>query len=251
MPPGEGDKRDVVPDEARSSTPCATSVSPAQQAVKDGWQPRWVSPTTRLGNGWHTQLQLPLGTTVEAIADKKVVLAHNLMRKPIEVWPTEPRDQAGVLDLWVADSGVLTKPVPSWPLLTGTADFFKGVPVALNARGEQVIGRLMAQCLLAGSRVRSKSSLVVALLLGAMLDPLVEIDVHVWRTTPTDAMRPVCGAWSGVTTTSTWLPLWTRCAHWPSEVSRRGQERNASARTPGHSRDGGTRPVHASADRRV
>jgi S-DNA-T family DNA segregation ATPase FtsK/SpoIIIE len=192
--PAGGDKRDVVPDEGAILNALRNlGIAPLNKVIKEGWQPRWVSPTTRLGNGWHTQLQLPLGVTVEMIADKKQVLGHNLMRKPIEVWPTEPREQPGVLDLWVADSGVLTKPVPAWPLLTeGTADFFKGVPVALNARGEQVIGRLMAaNYLIAGIMGSGKSSLVVALLLGAMLDPLVEIDVHVLAyNSDYDAMRP-------------------------------------------------------------
>lgn len=192
--PVDGDERDVVPDEnAITRALGKLGIPPLNAAIKEGWRPRWVQPSTRSGNGWHAQLQLPEGVPVEMIADKKQTLAHNLMRKPIEVWPTEPRDQAGVLDLWVADPGVLTKPVPPWPLLTeGTTDFFKGVPAALNARGEQVIGRLMAaNYLIAGIMGSGKSSLVVALLLGAMLDPLVEIDVHVLAyNNDYDAMRP-------------------------------------------------------------
>ncbi|MEU3340668.1 cell division protein FtsK [Streptomyces sp. NPDC006668] len=192
--PAEGDERDVVPDENAILRALRNlGIAPLNKAFKEGWQPRWVQPSTRSGNGWHAQLQLPEGVPVEMIADKKHVLAHNLMRKPIEVWPTEPRDQAGVLDLWVADPGVLTKPVPPWPLLKeGTTDFFRGVPVALNARGEQVIGRLMAaNYLIAGIMGSGKSSLVIALLLGAMLDPLVEIDVHVLAyNNDYDAMRP-------------------------------------------------------------
>lgn len=192
--PAGGDERDVVPDENAIMRALGKLGIPAlNAALKEGWKPRWVQPSTRSGNGWHAQLQLPEGVPVEMIADKKRTLAHNLMRKPIEVWPTEPRDQAGVLDLWVADPGVLTKPVPSWPLLTeGTTDFFRGVPVALNARGEQVIARLMAaNYLIAGIMGSGKSSLVVALLLGAMLDPLVEIDVHVLAyNSDYDAMRP-------------------------------------------------------------
>lgn len=192
--PAGGDERDVVPDENAIMRALGKLGIPAlNAALKEGWKPRWVQPSTRSGNGWHAQLQLPEGVPVEMIADKKRTLAHNLMRKPIEVWPTEPRDQAGVLDLWVADPGVLTKPVPSWPLLTeGTTDFFRGVPVALNARGEQVIARLMAaNYLIAGIMGSGKSSLVVALLLGAMLDPLVEIDVHVLAyNSDYDSMRP-------------------------------------------------------------
>lgn len=192
--PVDGDERGVIPDEnAIMRALGKLGIAPLNAAIKEGWKPRWVQPSTRSGNGWHAQLQLPEGVPVEMIADKKQILAHNLMRKPIEVWPTEPRDQAGVLDLWVADPGVLTKPVPPWPLLTeGTTDFFKGVPVALNARGEQVIGRLMAaNYLIAGIMGSGKSSLVVSLLLGAMLDPLVEIDVHVLAyNNDYDPMRP-------------------------------------------------------------
>ncbi|ANJ07159.1 FtsK/SpoIIIE domain-containing protein [Streptomyces parvulus] len=192
--PEDGDERDVVPDEnAILRALGKLGIAPLNAALKEGWKPRWVQPSTRSGNGWHAQLQLPEGVPVEMIADKKRILAHNLMRKPIEVWPTEPRDQAGVLDLWVADPGVLTKPVPPWPLLTeGTADYFKGVPSALNARGEQVIGRLMASnYLIAGIMGSGKSSLVISLLLGAMLDPLVEVDVHVLAyNNDYDAMRP-------------------------------------------------------------
>lgn len=194
LPAGQGDGQGAVPDEnAIMRALGALGIAPLNKAIKEGWQPRWVQPTTRLGEGWHTQLQLPIGCSVEMIADKKSVLAHNLLRKPVEVWPVEPREQAGVLDLWVADQGVLTKPLPPWPLLTeGTSDFFKGVVVALNARGDQVTARLMASnFLLAGIMGSGKSSLIIALLLGAMLDPLVEVDVHVLAyNVDYDAMRP-------------------------------------------------------------
>ncbi|PXY32644.1 cell division protein FtsK [Prauserella muralis] len=174
--------RDVVPDEGAILSALRTlGYGPLTSAFKEGWQPRWVAPTTRVGRGWHTQLLLPRQVPVEEIAKRKTVLAHNLLRKPIEVWPTEPKDQPGVLDLWVADQGILTGPVDPWPLLhEGTCDYFTGVPVAVDARGEQVIGRLMARnYLIAGIMGSGKSSLVICLLLGAMLDPLVDIDVHV------------------------------------------------------------------------
>ncbi|WP_024875351.1 FtsK/SpoIIIE domain-containing protein [Saccharomonospora piscinae] len=174
--------RDVVPDEgAILSALRELGYAPLSRAFKEGWQPRWVSPTTRVGRGWHTQLLLPRQVPVEEIAKRKHVLAHNLLRKPIEVWPTEPKDQPGVLDLWVADQGILTGPVDPWPLLDeGSADYFRGVPVAVDARGEQITGQLMARnYLIAGIMGSGKSSLVICLLLGAMLDPLVDVDVHV------------------------------------------------------------------------
>ncbi|MBT2676801.1 cell division protein FtsK [Streptomyces sp. ISL-14] len=180
--PVGGDERDVVPDEGAIMRALGNlGIAPLNKAIKDGWQPRWVQPTTRSGNGWHTQLQLPMGVTVEMIAGKKSVLAHNLLRKPVEVWPTEPPKQPGTLDLWVADQGSLSGPVPPWPLLTeGTTDYFKGVPVAVSQRGEPIIGKLMAANYMVGGIMGSgKSSLVIALLLGAILDPLVIVEAYV------------------------------------------------------------------------
>ncbi|MYS24678.1 DNA segregation ATPase FtsK/SpoIIIE, S-DNA-T family [Streptomyces sp. DvalAA-14] len=182
LPGGGPDKRDVVPDEGAILDALRNLGIPAlNKAFKDGWQPRWVSPTVRLGNGYHTRLQLPMGVTVEKVNDCKKILAHNLLRLPVEVWPTEPRDQPGVIDLWVADQGSLSGPVPPWPLLTdGTADYFKGVPVGVSQRGEPVFGKLMAaNYMIGGIMGTGKSSLTVGLLLGAMLDPLVDIDVYV------------------------------------------------------------------------
>ncbi|MFI1160214.1 cell division protein FtsK [Streptomyces sioyaensis] len=192
--PEQGEQRDVVPDEGAILDALRhLGVGPLNQAFKQGWQPRWVSPTGRLGNGWHTRLQLPLGVTVEMVNGKKTVLAHNLLRKPIEVWPTEPSDAPGVLDLWVADQGSLSGKVPPWPLLTeGEADYFKGVPVGVSQRGEPVFGKLMAANYMVGGIMGSgKSSLVIGLLLGAMLDPLVEIEAYVMAyNVDYDPMKP-------------------------------------------------------------
>ncbi|WJV47658.1 zonular occludens toxin domain-containing protein [Streptomyces flavofungini] len=180
--PADTGERGVIPDEnAIMRALGKLGVSALNAAIKEGWQPRWVQPTVRLGNGYHTQVQLPLGVTVEMVNAKKNVLAHNLMRKPVETWPTEPPNQPGVLDLWVADQGSLNGPVPPWPLLIeGTTDYFKGVPVAVSQRGEPIIGKLMAANWIVGGIMGSgKTSIVVALLLGAILDPLVIAEVYV------------------------------------------------------------------------
>lgn len=192
--PVGGDERDIVPDEGAILRALGNlGIAPLNKAIKDGWQPRWEQPTTRSGNGWHTQLQLPMGVTVEMICGKKNVLAHNLLRKPVEVWPTEPPKQPGTLDLWVADQGSLSGPVPPWPLLTeGTTDYFKGVPVAVSQRGDAVIGKLMAANYMVGGIMGSgKSSLVIALLLGAILDPLVIVEAYVMAyNTDYDPLKP-------------------------------------------------------------
>jgi S-DNA-T family DNA segregation ATPase FtsK/SpoIIIE len=76
-----------------------------------------------------------MGVTPEMIADKRDVLARNLVRAPLEVWPTAA-ERAGYVDLWVADQGSTEKPAPPYPLLhDGTADVFAGVPLGVSQRG--------------------------------------------------------------------------------------------------------------------
>ncbi|MET7746322.1 zonular occludens toxin domain-containing protein [Streptomyces sp. NPDC005385] len=192
--PADTAEQGVVPDENAILRALGNlGIAALNKHIKDGWQARWVSPTTRLGNGYHTQLQLPMGVTVEMINGKKKVLAHNLLRKPVETWPTEPPNMPGVLDLWVADQGSLNGVVPDWPLLhEGTTDYFKGVPVAVSQRGDEIIGQLMGKNWIVGGIMGSgKTSIVVSLLLGAILDPLVIAEVYVMATNVDyDPLRP-------------------------------------------------------------
>lgn len=191
---GEGDGRELVPDESAILSALRNlNLGPMNKAVREGWRPRWLLGAVEDGAGWHTQLLLPQGVNVEMINKKKALLASNLLRKPIEVWPTEPEDKPGVLDLWVANPGSLTGAVPPWPLLkSGTCDYFKGVPVALSLRGEPIRAQLMARnYMIGGIMGTGKSSATRAIVLGATLDPLVEIDVYVMAyNADYDSMRP-------------------------------------------------------------
>ncbi|WP_123744641.1 FtsK/SpoIIIE domain-containing protein [Saccharothrix texasensis] len=128
------------------------------------------------------QLVMPKGVPVEEIVKRKTVFAHNLVRLPVEVWPSEPKGQPGVLDLWVADQGALSGPVEPWPLLDtdGPTDYFAGLPVGINIRGEIVRALLFEKNYAAAGVMGSgKSSLFITLVAGAILDPLVEVDVFV------------------------------------------------------------------------
>jgi S-DNA-T family DNA segregation ATPase FtsK/SpoIIIE len=183
--------RDLVPsDGAILEALRHLGISKLDEAFKRGWgsvgHPARVfeQGTARDGKGWRTQIRLPQGVTVEMINKRKPVLAHNLVRLPVEVWPTEPKDKPGVLDLWVAKPGSLTGKPPAWPLLakldTVTTDYFKGVPAGTNIRGDNVNGLLSeANYAMAGIMGSGKSSLAITLLLGALLDPLVDADVVV------------------------------------------------------------------------
>ena len=177
---GEGDGRELVPDESAILSALRNlNLGPMNKAVREGWRPRWILGAVEDGAGWHCQLMLPQGVDVEMINRKKNLLASNLVRQPIEVWPSEPKPS--VLDLWVAHPNTLSGKVAPWPLLkSGTADYFKGVPVAVSLRGQQITAPLFEKNFMIGGIMGTgKSSATRNLLLGAMLDPLVDIDVYV------------------------------------------------------------------------
>ena len=183
MAPADDDLggRDVIPDERAIVNALRNLNLPAlNRKFREGWSPRWEMPPVHDGKGWHSRLLLPEGVPVEMIVNAKPILAHNLLRLPVEVWPTEPRDRPGTMDLWVADPGSLTKPVAPWPLLTeGTCDYFRGVPVGVDPRGNVVNGRMFqTNWGVAGMMGSGKSTLIITALLGAILDPLVEVDVY-------------------------------------------------------------------------
>ena len=73
--------------------------------MKDGWQIEFSTPPVWVNRrGYQTVFSLPMGVTPEMIADKRDVLARNLVRAPLEVWPAAA-EHAGYVDLWVADPG--------------------------------------------------------------------------------------------------------------------------------------------------
>jgi S-DNA-T family DNA segregation ATPase FtsK/SpoIIIE len=99
------------------------------RAVKDGWQVEFATPPVRVnGRGYQTTFSLPMGVTLEMIADKRDVLARNLVRSPLEVWPTAA-ERAGYVDLWVADQGSTERPAPAHPLLHVTSPCRRNCPV--------------------------------------------------------------------------------------------------------------------------
>jgi DNA segregation ATPase FtsK/SpoIIIE, S-DNA-T family len=190
-----GDQMDDLPDEGTIVKALKNlNIKGFNDALKAGWVLQFLMPPTIDGKGWRCQIALPPACTVEMIVDRKPVLAHNLVRYPIEVWPTEP--SPAVLDLWVAKSGALSGPIEPWTLLnnldSARCDYFKGVPAGLTIKGDVIGARLFEANYVAGGMMGSgKSSLVITILLGAMLDPLVDIDVVVMaQNADYDPMKP-------------------------------------------------------------
>ena len=133
--------------------PAEPSDTRPAKAFKDGWQPTFYTQPVREGLGYATVYSLPLGVTPQMIADKRAVLARNVHRDEIEVWPTAA-ERAGHVATWVADPGVLSKPAPEYPLLhEGTADVFKGVPGGVSPRGDEITIPIVGNNLVFGGQM--------------------------------------------------------------------------------------------------
>jgi DNA segregation ATPase FtsK/SpoIIIE, S-DNA-T family len=160
------------------------------KAFKEQWVPRFELTPTREGQGtfkgFRAIFDLPDGVTPGMIADKQDVLATNLRRTTIEVWPSdygrEKGGKAGYVNLYVADAGIMDKPTPEYPLMhTGVADVFTGVPVGITQRGDVVNFVLNgANFVFGGQPGQGKSNAARVVMLGAALDPLAELRVHVF-----------------------------------------------------------------------
>ena len=160
-------------------------ISPLNQFLKDGGQLVYSVPARVDGDGTYAQVRLPLGVTADMVADRRDKLAANLGRAKLETWPTEG-DEAGILDLWVADKGKLGGGAGEWPLLhDGQVDLFEGVPFGLSQRGLIINAPLFeANWLVGGRPGQGKSSALRCLLLGAALDPTAELWVFVMGQSP-------------------------------------------------------------------
>jgi S-DNA-T family DNA segregation ATPase FtsK/SpoIIIE len=163
------------------------------RAIKDGWQVEFATPPVRVnGRGYQTTFSLPMGVTPEMIADKRDVLARNLVRAPLEVWPSAA-ERAGYVDLWVADQGATERSAPPYPLLyQGSADVFAGIPLGVSLRGEVIAPALPgANVAFGGVMGQGKSNAARVVMLGAALDPLAELWVFVFANNGDfDAYRP-------------------------------------------------------------
>ncbi|SFJ76574.1 DNA segregation ATPase FtsK/SpoIIIE, S-DNA-T family [Amycolatopsis sacchari] len=150
---------------------------------KEGWgtavQPTWVQPPLPVGHGWEFSLRLPGGVPATSINARKSVLAHNLGRRPEEVWVEVADTDPMAMKCLVLDPGSLREPVPDYPLLDGgRTDFWTGFPVGIDARWNPVDTPVFERnFVLAGIMGSGKSTLLQDLLAGAVLDPVVDIDV--------------------------------------------------------------------------
>jgi DNA segregation ATPase FtsK/SpoIIIE, S-DNA-T family len=158
-------------------------ISPLNRAIKDGWTVTFITQPVRVNNrGYQAVFSIPLGVTPDMIADKGEVLARNLYRAPLEVWPAASDSNPGYVDLWVCDPGLSEKPAPEYPLLhSGTCDVFSSVPMGVSQRGDAIGPPLVERNMVFGGLMgQGKSNAARVVMLGAALDPLAELWVYVF-----------------------------------------------------------------------
>ena len=161
-------------------------ISPLKAAFKESWMPAFHTLPVLDGQGYFSAFSTPLGVTADMIADQVGIFARNLHRAKTEVWPTDAERggiaPAGYVAVWIANPGVLDRPAPEYPLLhEGAADVFRGVPAGESPRGNAIdipiVGNNFA---VGGIMGQGKSNACRVLMLGAALDPLAELWVHVF-----------------------------------------------------------------------
>jgi S-DNA-T family DNA segregation ATPase FtsK/SpoIIIE len=161
---------------------------------RDGGKLQYLDMPRKDGDGTFARVDLPMGVTADQIAEPKprAKLAGNLKRASLECWPTKG-DEDGILELWVADKGSLNTGAGPWPLLDdGVADVFEGVPFGRSQRGNVIHAPLFeANWLIGGRPGQGKSAAMRTLLLGAALDPTVEMWAFILGESPDfDPFRP-------------------------------------------------------------
>ncbi|MFI5611092.1 FtsK/SpoIIIE domain-containing protein [Amycolatopsis sp. NPDC051903] len=160
-------------------------ISPLDRFYRDGGELVYTVAARKDGDGTFAQVRLPLGVTADMVATRRSKLAANLGRASLETWPTKG-DEDGILDLWIADKGVLRGGAGQWPLVhDGQVDVFEGVPFGLSQRGLVINAPLLGVNWLIGGRPgQGKSAALRTLLLGAALDPTAELWAFVMGESP-------------------------------------------------------------------
>jgi S-DNA-T family DNA segregation ATPase FtsK/SpoIIIE len=157
-----------------------------RRAFRDGWRPTFHTLPVRDGRGYAAVFSVPLGVTAGMIADQRPVLARNVHRAEVEVWPSDAEQAgtgpAGTVAVWIADPGVLSKAAPEYPLMhEGLADVFEGVPAGVSPRGDEITVPIVGNNFVAGGQMgQGKSNACRVIMLGCALDPLAELDVFVF-----------------------------------------------------------------------
>jgi S-DNA-T family DNA segregation ATPase FtsK/SpoIIIE len=165
--------------------------------LKRGLPLQYLTTARQEGRGTYAKLRLPTGVTAERIARRRADLATGLYRQAKEVWPSTG-EEAGILDLWVADKGALAEGAGPYPLLEdGFTDVFKGVPFGRTLKGDPMTAPVMERnTLVGGMPGQGKSSGARVIMCGAALDPTAELRIAIPDTNfDFEALKPRCSVY--------------------------------------------------------
>jgi S-DNA-T family DNA segregation ATPase FtsK/SpoIIIE len=148
--------------------------------LKEGYKLQFITPARQQGRGTHAIVRLPAGVPAAEIGRRRTDLATGLHRAASEVWPIVG-DEAGILDLWVADKGALADGAGPYPLLeAGLVDVFKGIPAGRTLRGDALLMPVTGRnTIVGGAPEQGKSSASRVIMMGYALDPTAELRIWV------------------------------------------------------------------------
>lgn len=158
----------------------ALNIKNINDHLKAGLPLQYITPARDDGRGTFAAIRLPGGAPALEVVKRRVPLASGLHRAAKEVWPSVGTE-AGILNLWIADKGVLEEGAGAYPLISeGSADFFKGLPFGKTLRGMPVVAPVAERnTIVGGMPGQGKSSAARNLMAGAALDPTVELRIWV------------------------------------------------------------------------
>jgi len=162
------------------------------RVLREGREIAFITPVTRDGPGWRVEIDLPYGSTVAEVVERREKLASGLRRPVTCVWPEPASDEhAGRLVLFVSDQPLRKMRQPAYPLARGgKVSLFDALPFGTDQRGKAVAFLLMFANLLIGSIPRMGKTVALRIvLLACALDVLAEL--HVWELKGTGDCGPL------------------------------------------------------------
>jgi S-DNA-T family DNA segregation ATPase FtsK/SpoIIIE len=148
-------------------------------AVKDPASVTFPAPGIHTdGPGYLARINLPHGIEAVKVISERGRLSSALRLPVDQVWPTVGPEHAGQLDLWVGKVPSSQMGVPRWALASPSArvSVFEGYPVGHDERLRPVHFRPFEKNVLIGGQPGSgKTFGGRAIVLGALLDPTVEV----------------------------------------------------------------------------
>jgi S-DNA-T family DNA segregation ATPase FtsK/SpoIIIE len=153
----------------------------------------------RDGPGWLARFNLPAGTEAVDVLERRGRMSSALRLPVDQVWLSAGPEHAGQVDLWVGYLPSSKMGQPRWALLSPTArtSVFEPIEFGADERQRAVRAPLFARnWLIGGVPGSGKSYAARAIVLGAALDPTVELKIAEFKgTADFGDLAPLCSTY--------------------------------------------------------